>query len=158
MKKPKKNPIREDRIQNEAIVDAYGPEERAMGWYYYLEGKSRFPFQAQCIAAKTISPLFKGEKAQVRRMAANFSYSRYMRPSSTLLVFVFTLVLGHLSLQAQGQLIAQDVSVPMSVEGDAPIFTLTFKKPDVVYGRPDLFSIPEVGQSSSTRDWQRTSD
>jgi hypothetical protein len=27
--------IREDRIHNEAIVDAYGPEERAIGWYYF---------------------------------------------------------------------------------------------------------------------------
>ena len=37
MKKTKRDPIREDRIQNEAIVDAYGPEEQALGWYYYLE-------------------------------------------------------------------------------------------------------------------------
>jgi hypothetical protein len=29
MKKTKRDPIREDRIQNEAIVDAYGPEEQA---------------------------------------------------------------------------------------------------------------------------------
>ena len=28
---------REERIYNEAIVDAYGPEEQALGWYYYLE-------------------------------------------------------------------------------------------------------------------------
>jgi hypothetical protein len=28
MKKPKKDPVREDRIHNEAIVDANGPEER----------------------------------------------------------------------------------------------------------------------------------
>ena len=41
MKKPKKDPIREDRIHNEAIVDAYGPEEQAMSWYYYLEDKIR---------------------------------------------------------------------------------------------------------------------
>jgi len=33
MKKPKKDPIREERIHNEAIVDAYGPEEQALGWY-----------------------------------------------------------------------------------------------------------------------------
>ena len=26
---------REDRIHDEAIVDAYGPEEQAIGWYYY---------------------------------------------------------------------------------------------------------------------------
>ena len=27
---------REERISMEIIVDAYGPEEQAMGWYYYL--------------------------------------------------------------------------------------------------------------------------
>jgi hypothetical protein len=37
MKKRKKDPIREDRIDNQAFVDAYGPQERAMRWYYYLE-------------------------------------------------------------------------------------------------------------------------
>jgi hypothetical protein len=26
------------------VVDAYGPEEQAMGWYYYLEDKIRSPF------------------------------------------------------------------------------------------------------------------
>jgi hypothetical protein len=49
MKKSAKDPIREDRIHNEAIVDA-GPEEQAMSWYYYLESKISFPFQAKCIA------------------------------------------------------------------------------------------------------------
>jgi hypothetical protein len=38
-------------------VDAYGPEEQAMGWYYYLENKIHFPFQAKCIASKVTSPL-----------------------------------------------------------------------------------------------------
>jgi hypothetical protein len=33
MAKRRKDPVREDRIENEAIVDA-GPEEQAMGWYY----------------------------------------------------------------------------------------------------------------------------
>ena len=47
MKKPKKDPVREDRIHNEAIADANGPEEQVMGWYYYLEDKIRFPFQGQ---------------------------------------------------------------------------------------------------------------
>lgn len=54
MKKPKKDPVREDRIENEIIVDAYGPEEQIMGWYYYLDDKIRFPFQAKCIAAKVV--------------------------------------------------------------------------------------------------------
>ena len=60
MKKPKKDPVREDRIHNEAIADANGPEEQVMGWYYYLEDKIRFPFQAKCIAAKVVSPAPEG--------------------------------------------------------------------------------------------------
>ena len=56
MKKSRKDPIREDRIHNEAIVDA-GPEEQALSWHYYLEDKIRFPFQAKCLAAKVVSPL-----------------------------------------------------------------------------------------------------
>jgi hypothetical protein len=61
--------MREERIHNEAVADAYGPEEQAMGWYCYLENKIRFPFQAKCIVAKVVSPLFKGETVEVRRMA-----------------------------------------------------------------------------------------
>jgi hypothetical protein len=69
MAKPKKDPFREDRIHNEVIVDTYGPEEQALGWYYYLENKMRFPFQARCFVAKVVSPLRKGEVAEVRRLA-----------------------------------------------------------------------------------------
>jgi hypothetical protein len=68
MKKPHRDPIREDRIENEAIVDAT-PEEQAMGWYYYLENKIRFPFAAKCIAADVASPLRKGETVKAIRMA-----------------------------------------------------------------------------------------
>ena len=69
MKKTAKDPVREDRIHEEAVVDAYGPEEKAMSWYYYLEGKLTFPFEARCIAAKTSSPLRKGEAVEVLRLA-----------------------------------------------------------------------------------------
>jgi hypothetical protein len=69
MKKAKKDPVRENRIHNEAIADANGPEELAMGWYYYLDDKIRFPFQAQCIEPKVISPLRKGETVEVLQMA-----------------------------------------------------------------------------------------
>ena len=68
MKRPKRDPERENRIENEAIVDAR-PEEQAMSWYYYLEGKISFPFQARCLAAKAVSPLRKGETVEVVRMA-----------------------------------------------------------------------------------------
>ena len=46
MVKRRKDPVREDRIENEAIVDA-SPEEQAMGWYYYLENTICFPFPAK---------------------------------------------------------------------------------------------------------------
>ena len=69
MKKAKKDPTREDRIHNEAIADANGPEEQVMGWYYYLDDKIRFPFQARCIAPRVVSPLRKGETVEVQRMA-----------------------------------------------------------------------------------------
>ena len=68
MKQPKRDPVREDRIYNEAIVDAR-PEEQAMSWYYYLEDKISFPFQARCLAAKAVSPLRKGETVEALRMA-----------------------------------------------------------------------------------------
>ncbi len=69
MKRPKRDPVREDRIHNEAIVDA-SPDEQAMSWYYYLQSKISFPFQARCVAAKDASPLRKGETTEVVRMAA----------------------------------------------------------------------------------------
>jgi hypothetical protein len=78
MKKTKRDPIREDRIQNEAIVDAYGPEEQALGWYYYLENKIRFPFQAKCIRSTAASPLRKDETVEVRRLAPEDSCSSDM--------------------------------------------------------------------------------
>jgi hypothetical protein len=50
-----KNETREQRISMEAIVDAYGSNERAMGWYYYLDGKMKFPFKARCPLGRPIS-------------------------------------------------------------------------------------------------------
>jgi hypothetical protein len=70
MAKSRRDPVRENRISDEIIVDAYGSEEQAMGWYYYLDEKIRFPFRAKCIATKTASPLRKGETVEVRRMAS----------------------------------------------------------------------------------------
>ena len=78
MAKPKRDQVREDRIHNEAIVDAYGPEEQALRWYYYLENKIRLPFQAKCIRPKAVSPLLKGERAEVRRLASEDACSTDM--------------------------------------------------------------------------------
>ena len=69
MAKPKRDPVREERIHEEIIVDASGPEEQAMGWYYYLEDQIHFPFQAKCIVSKAISPLRMGESVDATGMA-----------------------------------------------------------------------------------------
>ena len=78
MAKLRRNHDRENRIHEEIIVDAYGPEEQAMGWYYYLEEKLRFPFQAQCVASVPTSPLRKGESVEIRKMAPEDSCSADM--------------------------------------------------------------------------------
>jgi hypothetical protein len=53
----------------EIIVDCYGEEERAMGWYYHLQDKLTFPFLARCIAKRAISPLREGDEVDVLGMA-----------------------------------------------------------------------------------------
>ena len=59
-----KDAAREERIHNEAIVDAYGPEEQAMGWYYYLDDKISFPFSALCITTDIATSLIVDCKAE----------------------------------------------------------------------------------------------
>ncbi|MFH0795897.1 MAG: calcium-binding protein [Candidatus Omnitrophota bacterium] len=65
----KENKARENRITNEIIVDCYNEEEQAMGWYYYLEDKLRFPFTAKCIMKRSISPIRSGDIVEVIGMA-----------------------------------------------------------------------------------------
>ena len=38
--------LREKRIANEVLVETETDEDRATAWYYYLDGKVTFPFQA----------------------------------------------------------------------------------------------------------------
>ena len=78
MARVEKDEAREYRIAMEAIVDAYGPEEQAMGWYYYLEDKIQFPFGARCIEARRISPLKVGEQVEVMQMAPEDECMREM--------------------------------------------------------------------------------
>jgi hypothetical protein len=56
---------RENRIVMEIVVDAYNSGERAMGWYYYLEGQLNFPFLARCVEEREVSPLSKGDEVEV---------------------------------------------------------------------------------------------
>lgn len=83
MAKSKKNKVqdneaREERILMEVVVDAYGEEERAMGWYYYLEGKLNFPFLTTCKVKRPISPLQVGDEVEVISMAPEEECEREM--------------------------------------------------------------------------------
>src|SRR5205823_13765752 len=49
----------------EIVVDAHDEQERAMGWYYYLQDQLQFPFTAVCIAKRPISPLRVKDEVEV---------------------------------------------------------------------------------------------
>jgi Calcium binding len=63
--KRRKDREREQRIDNEILVDAYDEEERAMSWYYHAENEMQFPFPARCTLVEESSPLRKGEEVEV---------------------------------------------------------------------------------------------
>jgi hypothetical protein len=69
MPRPPRDEEREQRITMEIIVDAYGPEEQAIGWYYSLEVQLGFPFLARCSTERAISPLRVGDEVEVVGMA-----------------------------------------------------------------------------------------
>ena len=68
MKRVERDEVREERIIMEIIVDAYGPEEQSLGWYYHLEEQLRFPFQARCVRERRFSPLHLDEEVRVEEM------------------------------------------------------------------------------------------
>lgn len=63
--KPQHDPEREQRITMDIVVDAYDAQERAMGWYDYLEEQLQFPFTATCSATRAISPLHVKDEVEV---------------------------------------------------------------------------------------------
>jgi len=69
MSRREKDEIREERITMEIMVDAYGEEEHAMSWYYYLDDVLSFPFKAECSIERNTSPLRKGEIVKVLGMS-----------------------------------------------------------------------------------------
>ena len=67
-RRPKPEDQREERIANEIIVDCYNEHEASTGWYCYLENKLAFPFEAECIKPRKMSPLKLGERETVLAM------------------------------------------------------------------------------------------
>jgi hypothetical protein len=62
----------------EIVVDAYGSDERAMGWYCYLESTPNFPFTARCTGRRAISPLRVKDEVEVIGMAPQEECHREM--------------------------------------------------------------------------------
>ncbi len=60
---------REERISMEIIVDAYGSEEQALGWYSYLDGTLQVPFCARCMMERATSPLHVDDEVAVVGLA-----------------------------------------------------------------------------------------
>jgi Calcium binding len=77
-KSSEKDSAREDRIIMEIVVDAYGADERAMGWYCYLESTLNFPFIAGCAQKRAISPLKAKDKVEVIGMTPSDECYREM--------------------------------------------------------------------------------
>jgi hypothetical protein len=70
--------VREDRITMEIVVDASGADERAMGWYHYLQEKLEVPFLARCVEEREVSPLSVGDEVEVVGMPAERECERKM--------------------------------------------------------------------------------
>jgi Calcium binding len=78
MTKVERDENREERITMEIVVDAYEPEEQAMGWYYYLQDTMQFPFAAICVSQRSISPVKTGATFEVVGMAPEDECEREM--------------------------------------------------------------------------------
>lgn len=69
MKRLERDEHREKRIDLEILADAYDEQERAMGWYFYLNNTCMFPFAAKCVLPYHKSPLKEGDEVQVSGLA-----------------------------------------------------------------------------------------
>lgn len=79
MSRSAKDEEREERLHEEIIVDAYGAEERALGWYTYLSDTLEFPWNARCVALRLTSPLDVSENVKVVGMAPEEECTREMQ-------------------------------------------------------------------------------
>jgi hypothetical protein len=81
MTRPAEDEAREERIIMEVIPDAYDPEERALGWCYYLDeqiSSASDTIHARCIRERAISPLEVGDDVEILHMAPEEECGREM--------------------------------------------------------------------------------
>ncbi len=61
----KEDNARDERIDNEIIVDGYGTDEQASAWHCHLEEMLTVPFSARCTTERVTSPLVEGDEVEV---------------------------------------------------------------------------------------------
>jgi hypothetical protein len=67
MRRPPRDEEREQRITMEIIVDAYGPEEQAMGWYYSFKiscGSPSWPGAAPSVPARRCASVTRSRSSE----------------------------------------------------------------------------------------------
>lgn len=69
MAKRERDAAREERLTREILADADTADERARGWYAYLEHTLTFPFLARCRVTRAISPLHVDDEVEVIGLA-----------------------------------------------------------------------------------------
>jgi hypothetical protein len=74
MKRIPENKAREKRIYNDVIVEAYESFDVVMCWLNYFDNNLIFPFEAECIKSKKISPLRKDEKVTALELLSEEEY------------------------------------------------------------------------------------
>jgi hypothetical protein len=65
----KNDPVREQRIDDEIVVDAHDSDERAMGWHASIEDTIQNNVRCRCRKTRSMSPLKVGEEVDVIRVA-----------------------------------------------------------------------------------------
>ncbi len=65
----KNDPVRENRIEMEIVVDAHDSDEQAMGWFCSLEDVINNNVRCRCRKTRSMSPLKVGEEVDVLEVA-----------------------------------------------------------------------------------------
>jgi hypothetical protein len=61
----KNDPAREERIDDEIVVDAYDSEERMSGWFHSIQDTIENNVRCRCRKTRSMSPLKVGEEVDV---------------------------------------------------------------------------------------------
>lgn len=67
-RRPAIEEAREQRIDNEAIVDCHEPHEAHSGWFYYMDGRLNLPCTVRCIETARGCPLKVGDEASMTEL------------------------------------------------------------------------------------------